>query len=164
MTDRVPRPPHSKLRDRKGLLERAGRPRARRLVFTNGCFDILHQGHISLLTEARALGDELVVAVNSDQSVRTLKGPSRPWTPERDRALVLAALEAVDHVTIFDEDTPLSLIRELLPDVLVKGADYADREIVGRQEVLEAGGEVLTLPLVRGASTSSLIERIQRGS
>jgi rfaE bifunctional protein nucleotidyltransferase chain/domain len=164
MTGSVPRPPSSKICDRRDLLERAGRPREGRLVFTNGCFDLLHQGHVSLLAKARALGDQLVVAVNSDRSVRALKGPSRPWTPERDRALVLAALEAVDHVTIFDEDTPLALIRELLPDVLVKGADYAEREIVGRTEVLEAGGEVLTLPLVRGASTSSLIARIQRGA
>lgn len=161
---RAPRDPRTRILDRRELVERMGRPRSGRLVFSNGCFDILHRGHVALLTEARGLGDELLVAVNSDRSVRALKGPRRPWNPEWDRAFVLAALEAVDHVTIFDEDTPLSLIREILPDVLVKGADYAEHEIVGREEVLQAGGEVVTIPLVEGASTSRFIERIQKES
>lgn len=148
-----------KIVTREELLARHSRPRTERVVFTNGCFDILHRGHVEYLEKARALGDRLVVAVNSDRSVRALKGPSRPINPEEDRVVVLAALASVDEVTIFDEDTPRELLTALLPDVLVKGGDYAADEVVGRAEVLAAGGEVVILPLVPGRSTTRLIER-----
>ena len=144
------------LRARAGL--RAG---GRRLVFTNGCFDILHVGHARYLAAARALGDALLVAVNSDRSVRALKGEGRPVMNEAERAEMLAALEAVDLVTVFDEDSPRGLIAELLPDVLVKGGDYAPEEIHGREEVEAAGGRVLALPFVEGASTTGIIERVK---
>ena len=145
------------LRRVRARLREAGR----RLVFTNGCFDILHVGHVRYLAQARALGDALVVAVNSDRSVRELKGAGRPVVPEGERAEVLAALAAVDFVTVFDEDSPRSLIAELLPDVLVKGGDYALGEIHGREEVEAAGGRVLALPFVEGASTTDIIERVR---
>jgi len=132
------------------------------LVFTNGCFDLLHPGHVRYLTEARALGDALVVALNSDHSVRVLKGEGRPILNEQERAEVVAALEAVDYVIIFDEETPRELIAELLPDVLVKGGDWPLDEIVGRQEVEAAGGKVLSLPYVEGSSSTDIIERIKR--
>lgn len=144
---------------REELLARYRRPREERLVFTNGCFDILHRGHVEYLEQARRLGDQLVVAVNSDRSVRALKGSDRPINPEADRAVVLAALESVAAVTIFDEDTPLELLRELLPDVLVKGGDYSVETIVGSAEVRAAGGEVVVVPLVPGRSTTRIIER-----
>ncbi|HLM54797.1 MAG TPA: D-glycero-beta-D-manno-heptose 1-phosphate adenylyltransferase [Pyrinomonadaceae bacterium] len=133
----------------------------RRLVFTNGCFDILHVGHVRYLAQARAEGDALLVAVNSDRSVRALKGEGRPVVSEGERAEVLAALGAVDFVTVFDEDSPRALIAELLPDVLVKGGDYALGEIHGREEVEAAGGRVLSLPFVRGASTTDIIGRVK---
>lgn len=133
-----------------------------RLVFTNGCFDILHVGHIRYLTSARALGDALLVAINSDRSVRALKGEGRPVVNEDERAEMLASLEAVSLVTIFDEESPRGLIAELLPDVLVKGGDYALDEIHGREEVERAGGRVLALPFVEGASTTDIIEKIRR--
>ncbi len=148
-----------KILTREELLARHGRPRTDRLVFTNGCFDILHRGHVEYLENARGLGDLLVVAVNTDRSVRALKGPTRPVNPAEDRAFVLAALESVGAVTLFDEDTPLDLIAELVPDVLVKGGDYTVDTIVGASEVLAAGGEVVVVPLVPGRSTSSIIER-----
>ncbi len=132
------------------------------MVFTNGCFDLLHRGHVSLLERARALGDLLVVGLNSDASVRRLKGRGRPLVPEEDRAYVLASLRAVDAVTIFDEDTPLALIRALLPDVLVKGADYRPEEVVGAEVVRDAGGIVHLLSLEEGRSTSGLLERIRQ--
>ena len=128
-------------------------------MFTNGCFDILHRGHVEYLEQARRLGDHLVVALNSDRSVRALKGAGRPVNPEVDRAVVLAALASVDAVTIFDEDTPLELLRALLPDVLVKGGDYTIDTIVGSAEVRAAGGEVVVVPLVPGRSTTRMIER-----
>ena len=134
----------------------------RTLVFTNGCFDILHVGHVRYLASARALGDALLVAVNSDRSVRALKGAGRPLMNEAERAELLAALAAVSFVTVFDEDSPRRLISELLPDLLVKGGDYALDEIHGREEVERAGGRVLSLPFIEGASTSSIIERIKR--
>jgi D-beta-D-heptose 7-phosphate kinase/D-beta-D-heptose 1-phosphate adenosyltransferase len=148
--------------DRGELCRERVRLRAagRRLVFTNGCFDILHVGHARYLAEARALGDALLVAVNSDRSVRALKGEGRPVVPEAERAELLAALEAVSLVTIFDEESPRSLIAELLPDVLVKGGDYRPDEIHGREEVEAAGGRVLALPFVEGASTTDIIERV----
>lgn len=132
------------------------------MVFTNGCFDLLHRGHLSLLERARALGDLLVVGLNSDASARRLKGPGRPLVPEEDRAYLLASLRPVDAVTIFDEDTPLALIRALLPDVLVKGADYRPEEVVGAEVVRAAGGTVHLLPLEEGRSTSGLLKRIRQ--
>jgi rfaE bifunctional protein nucleotidyltransferase chain/domain len=157
-----PRSLAGKVLSREVLLSRFGRPRSLRLVFTNGCFDILHRGHVEYLELARRLGDALVVGVNTDASVERLKGPGRPVVPQADRALVLAGLESVDAVTLFDEDTPRSLIQSLLPDVLVKGGDYSLDGIVGREEVEAAGGEICLIPLIRGRSTSDLIRRIQR--
>src|SRR5437660_73117 len=143
--------------------ERAGlRAAAKTLVFTNGVFDILHVGHVRYLAEARALGDALVIAINSDRSVRELKGPDRPLTKENGRAEILAALRAVDYVTIFDDVSPRSLIARLLPDVLVKGGDYALDEIHGREEVEAAGGRVVSLPFVKGASSSRIIEKMRK--
>lgn len=149
--------------DRGELLRvRADLRAARRtLVFTNGCFDILHVGHVRYLAAARRLGDALLVAINSDRSVRVLKGEGRPVMNEGERAEMLAALAAVDFVTVFEEDSPRRLIAELLPDVLVKGGDYALDEIHGREEVEAAGGRVLALPFVEGASTTGIIERIK---
>jgi D-beta-D-heptose 7-phosphate kinase/D-beta-D-heptose 1-phosphate adenosyltransferase len=132
------------------------------LVFTNGVFDLLHVGHVRYLAAARALGDALVVAINSDRAVRELKGPGRPITNESERAEILAALRQVDLVTIFDELSPRSLIARLLPDVLVKGGDYNLAEIHGREEVEAAGGRVISLPFVAGASTSTIIERMKK--
>jgi D-beta-D-heptose 7-phosphate kinase/D-beta-D-heptose 1-phosphate adenosyltransferase len=131
-------------------------------VFTNGCFDILHRGHVELLAEARALGDMLVVAVNSDTSVRRLKGARRPIVHQEDRAAILAALEAVDYVTIFEEDTPGRIIAALRPDVLVKGSDYAFGEIVGKAEVEEVGGRVVRIPLRSDFSTERMLKEIAR--
>jgi rfaE bifunctional protein nucleotidyltransferase chain/domain len=153
--------PSEKILNREDFLARFGRPRDFRLVFTNGCFDILHRGHVEYLHQARALGDALVVAVNSDSSVERLKGPGRPVVSQGDRALVLAGLESVTAVTLFHEDTPQELLVELLPDVLVKGGDYTPSEIVGRTEVEEAGGEVRVIPFIQGRSTTELISRIQ---
>ena len=129
------------------------------VVFTNGCYDLLHPGHIRLLEQARSLGDVLVMALNSDASVQRLKGPSRPLIPEARRAEVAAALEAVDAVTLFDEDTPRELIAAVLPDVLVKGADWA-HWIAGREEVEAGGGQVLALALEPGYSTTGIVEKI----
>ncbi|WP_243359528.1 D-glycero-beta-D-manno-heptose 1-phosphate adenylyltransferase [Fundidesulfovibrio terrae] len=133
----------------------------RKVVFTNGCFDLLHPGHVDLLARARALGDILVLGLNSDASVRGLKGPTRPVVPFEDRALVLAGLASVDFVTMFDEPTPLALIEAVLPDVLVKGGDWPVASIVGREAVEAAGGTVKSLPLLPGFSTTVLIERIK---
>jgi rfaE bifunctional protein nucleotidyltransferase chain/domain len=145
---------------------RAERARLRaigsRLVFTNGCFDILHVGHVRYLSSARRLGDVLLVAINSDRAVRELKGESRPVMNEAERAEMLAALRAVDYVTIFDDVSPRALIAEVLPDVLVKGGDYGLDEIHGREEVEAAGGRVFSLPFVEGASTSGIIERLKK--
>ena len=137
------------------------REAGKKLVFTNGVFDILHVGHVRYLRLARTLGEALMVAVNSDASVRELKGAGRPLVHENERAELLAALEPVDYVTIFDDVSPRSLIAELLPDVLVKGGDYALDQIHGREEVEAAGGCVVSLPFVEGASTSKLIERMK---
>jgi rfaE bifunctional protein nucleotidyltransferase chain/domain len=131
----------------------------RKVVFTNGCYDILHPGHIRLLEKARSLGDVLILALNSDSSVERLKGPARPLIPERERAAMAMALEAVDAVTIFDEDTPRELISVVLPDVLVKGADWA-HFVAGREEVEAAGGEVRLIPLEPGYSTTATVEEI----
>jgi rfaE bifunctional protein nucleotidyltransferase chain/domain len=129
------------------------------VVFTNGCYDLLHPGHIRLLEQARSLGDLLILALNSDASVRRAKGPSRPLLDEGERAEIALGLEAVDAVCLFDEDTPRELIAEILPDVLVKGADWS-HFVAGREEVEGAGGKVLTLPLEPGFSTTNLVERI----
>lgn len=131
------------------------------LVFTNGVFDLLHVGHVRYLAQARALGDALVVAINSDRSVRALKGDGRPVIVERERAEILAALRQVTYVTIFDDVSPRSLIATLMPDVLVKGGDYAPDEIHGGREILAAGGKVVALPFVAGASTTAIIERMK---
>ena len=132
------------------------------MVFTNGVFDLLHSGHVDLLTTARGFGDALIVGVNSDASVRRLnKGPERPLRSEADRAYVLAAFEAVDAVVIFDEDTPLALVTALEPDVLVKGGDYREETIVGAKEVRARGGDVVVVPLLEGHSTTSIVDRIR---
>ncbi|HEV2351835.1 MAG TPA: D-glycero-beta-D-manno-heptose 1-phosphate adenylyltransferase [Terriglobia bacterium] len=136
----------------------------RRVVFTNGCFDLLHPGHTRYLAEARALGDVLIVAVNSDRSVAALKGPGRPIFPERERAEILAGLEMVDYVTIFDDLTPRAIIARMLPQVLVKGGDWGLDEIVGRAEVEAAGGRVVSVQMVPGFSTSSLIKSVLKDS
>jgi D-beta-D-heptose 7-phosphate kinase/D-beta-D-heptose 1-phosphate adenosyltransferase len=141
--------------------ERLGLQR-RRVVFTNGCFDLIHPGHIRYLQEARRLGDSLIVALNSDRSVRELKGDKRPILDENERAEVMAALGCVDYVTIFDAPTPREIIAALLPDILVKGGDWGLERIIGRDEVEAAGGKVLSLPFVEGCSTTDVIERIVR--
>ncbi len=135
----------------------------RRIVFTNGCFDLLHPGHIGSLEQARSLGDALIVGLNSDASVRQLKGAGRPVLPERERAEILAALECVDAVVIFDELTPREIIARLLPDVLVKGADWPGDQIVGREEVEAAGGRVVSIPVVPGYSTTEILRKIREG-
>jgi len=135
---------------------------SRRVVFTNGCFDLLHPGHIRTLEEARSLGDVLVVGLNRDAGVRKAKGDTRPVFGEDERAELLAALEAVDFVVLFGEPTPRELIAQLLPDVLVKGADWGSTEIVGREEVEAAGGRVVSIPLEAGYSTSGILEKIRK--
>jgi D-glycero-beta-D-manno-heptose 1-phosphate adenylyltransferase len=141
--------------ERVAEMKRAGQ----RVVFTNGCFDLLHPGHTRYLKEARTLGDALVVAINSDRSVRALKGPGRPILPESERAEVMAALRCVDLVTTFDDLTPRDLLARMLPQVLVKGADWGPGNIVGREEVEAAGGVVLSIPVVPGFSTSEIIRK-----
>lgn len=134
----------------------------RRVVLTNGCFDLLHTGHLALLEAARAQGDVLVVAINSDRSVQEIKGPSRPVIPEEERAETLLALEAVDDVVVYDDPTPLRVIEALVPDVLVKGADWALDAIVGRDVVEGAGGRVVRVDLLAGRSTTAILDRIRR--
>ena len=145
------------------LIQMTAREKSRghRVVFTNGCFDLLHPGHVRCLAEARALGDVLVVAVNSDRSVRGNKGPERPLVSEQDRAEVIAALACVDYVTIFDEPTPRELISRVLPSILVKGADWALDQVAGREEVEAAGGRVMSIPLAQGYSTTNIVQRIR---
>ena len=138
------------------------RQTGRKLVFTNGCFDILHVGHVRYLSQARALGDLLVVAVNSDASVRENKGEGRPIVPQNERAEVLSALACVDYVFIFDEVTPQRIIDTIVPDVLIKGADWEIGEIVGRDTVQKAGGMVRNIPVTEGSSTSGIISRVLR--
>ncbi|MDX9746230.1 MAG: D-glycero-beta-D-manno-heptose 1-phosphate adenylyltransferase [Syntrophales bacterium] len=137
------------------------RRQGKRVVFTNGCFDILHVGHVRYLREAKKEGDILVVALNSDRSVRAIKGEKRPIVPETERADVMSALESVDYVTIFDEPTPLEVIRILRPDILVKGGDWEEGKIVGRDTVCGWGGRVAVIPEVKGASTTNLVEKIR---
>ncbi len=133
----------------------------KRIVFTNGVFDILHAGHVTYLEQAQALGDVLVLGLNADESVRRLKGPERPVNSELDRATVIAGLRSVDHVVIFGDDTPLTIIETLLPDVLVKGGDYTRDTIVGADVVEQHGGKVVTIPLLEGRSTTSIITRVR---
>jgi D-beta-D-heptose 7-phosphate kinase/D-beta-D-heptose 1-phosphate adenosyltransferase len=142
----------------------AARDTGQRVVFTNGCFDLLHVGHVRSLATARAAGDLLVVGLNSDASVQRLKGPSRPLVAEDARAEVLAALESVSYVTVFDDDTPARLIALVQPDVLVKGGDWAPEDVVGREVVEARGGRVLIVPLADGFSTTDLLARAQRRS
>lgn len=145
------------------IILRFGREKrnGKRVVFTNGCFDLLHPGHIESLETARAMGDALIVGINSDESVRTLKGPGRPVIPAEERAEILASLESVDAVLIFEELTPQRVIAALLPDVLVKGGDWPGNQIVGREEVEAAGGTVVRVEMVEGYSTSELLRRIR---
>jgi rfaE bifunctional protein nucleotidyltransferase chain/domain len=159
----LPRPA-DKLLSRADLISRFGRPRSMRVVFTNGCFDLLHLGHVEYLDSARRLGDAIVVGLNTDRSVRALKGPGRPLVPEDARALVLGGLASVDAVTLFDEDTPRELVAALLPDLLVKGGDYDPWQVVGRTEVEAAGGQVRVLPFREGYSTTELVSRIRAGA
>jgi D-beta-D-heptose 7-phosphate kinase/D-beta-D-heptose 1-phosphate adenosyltransferase len=139
----------------------AWRQAGRRVVLTNGCFDLLHAGHVALLEAARGHGDVLVVAVNADASVRALKGPSRPLVPAAERVEALLALEAVERVVVYEEPTPIDVVRALAPDVLVKGADWAGDDIVGREVVEASGGRVVRVELVPGRSTSAIVERVR---
>ncbi|PKL86361.1 MAG: D-glycero-beta-D-manno-heptose 1-phosphate adenylyltransferase [Ignavibacteriae bacterium HGW-Ignavibacteriae-1] len=132
----------------------------KKIVFTNGCFDILHAGHVKYLEQSKKLGDVLVIGLNSDDSVRRLKGDSRPVNNQMDRAIVLSALRAVDYVCFFDEDTPLELIMQLKPDIITKGGDYTVTDVVGGEFVINNGGEVVIIELVEGKSTTSTIQRL----
>ena len=153
-----------KIKSKKELLRiiKDLKAKRKRIVFTNGCFDLLHIGHVRYLEKARALGDVLVVGVNSDSSVRKLKGPKRPILPEEERAGILSGLGCVDYITIFREIDPLKLITSLRPDLLVKGGDWTKEQTVGKEVVERLGGEVVIVPFVKGASTSNLIETILR--
>lgn len=160
MSDAAPRDPAAKVHD----LQSAQRWRASqlgRVVFTNGVFDLLHPGHVDVLLGARQCGDALIVGVNSDASVRRLKGPERPVRNEAERAYVLAALETVDCVVVFDQDTPLELVNALRPDVLVKGGDYTEATIVGAPEVRSWGGDVRVIPLTPGQSTTNILRTLR---
>ncbi|MDH7512799.1 MAG: D-glycero-beta-D-manno-heptose 1-phosphate adenylyltransferase [Clostridiales bacterium] len=139
------------------------RKKGKKVVFTNGCFDILHAGHVQLFREAKKCGDVLIVALNDDASVRRIKGPSRPIFPLGERWEILEAIEDIDYLTSFSEDTPQKIISTLLPDILVKGSDWRPEEIVGKKEVEAAGGKVVTVPYLRGRSSSSIIKKITRG-
>ncbi|MCB9093395.1 MAG: D-glycero-beta-D-manno-heptose 1-phosphate adenylyltransferase [Halobacteriovoraceae bacterium] len=136
--------------------------KGKKLVFTNGCFDLLHRGHVSYLNQAASLGDVLIIGLNSDQSVKRLKGESRPINNEDDRKFILENLKSVDSVEIFEEDTPLELIMSIKPDILVKGGDWKIEQIVGAQEVLSWGGEVKSLSFIQGRSTTNMIEKIRK--
>ncbi len=149
-----------KTADQLGEIIKKLRRDGRRIVFTNGCFDILHVGHIRYLRQAAELGDVLVIGLNSDESVRSLKGSSRPFVPEAERAEILAALEMVDLITIFNEETPRKLIAAILPDFLVKGGDWEPDRIAGAAEVKSRGGEVITVSQIPGRSTSFLVDKI----
>jgi D-beta-D-heptose 7-phosphate kinase/D-beta-D-heptose 1-phosphate adenosyltransferase len=157
--------PAAKVASRAEIAERAERHRlaGERIVFTNGCFDLLHVGHVTYLAEARALGDRLIVGLNADASVRRLKGAARPIVGEQDRAAMLAALASVDYVVLFDEDTPLDLIRAVRPDVLVKGGGYEAANIVGRDVVESYGGRVCVAEMVPGVSTTGILARLAAG-
>jgi len=143
-------------------LRREWKKNGRQIVFTNGCFDILHAGHVYLLQQAKSLGDILILGLNSDESVRRLKGPDRPIQNEVDRAYILAGMAAVDYVVFFGEDTPLQLIRQVQPDVLVKGGDYSPDQVVGASEVQHTGGTVKIIPLLSGRSTTKIASRMEK--
>jgi len=153
-----------KIKTRKQLrtLVRTLRTRGRRIVFTNGCFDLLHIGHVRYLEKAKSLGDILIVALNSDQSIHQIKGSQRPIIPEKERAEVIAALGCVDYVILFDEPDPQNLIADLLPDVLVKGGDWSREKIIGKDIVQARGGKVVTIPMVPQASTTRIINSIMK--
>jgi rfaE bifunctional protein nucleotidyltransferase chain/domain len=159
------RAPFAPILDRAAASRVAGRWRSEGfiVVFTNGVFDLLHPGHVRYLRVARAQGDRLIVGVNSDRSVRSNKGPSRPIVPERERAELLAALDCVDAVVIFDEETPDEIVRAVLPDRLVKGADWPEDRIVGRDTVEARGGRVVRVAMEQGYSTTSIVQRIRHG-
>lgn len=156
-------PLSSKVLSRDEAIAAFGAGRTDAVVFTNGCFDILHRGHVEYLAFARSLGDRLLVGLNSDASVTRLKGEGRPVNLVDDRAIVLAALESVSGVVVFEEDTPGALIAAVLPNVLVKGADYAEDDVVGAADVKAAGGRVVLAPLVPGRSTTSILQKAQSG-
>jgi len=145
----------------KSILGRFREDENKKIVFTNGCFDILHRGHLELLQQAKALGDLLVVGLNTDASVKRIKSTARPFYNEKDRAALVDALAPVDLVVLFDEDTPLKLICELKPDILVKGGDYASRAVIGAKEIQNWGGKVIILPFLKGYGTSVLIDKIK---
>ena len=149
--------------EQAGAVVKAARADGQRVVFTNGVFDLLHPGHVRYLQHARSLGDMLIVGLNADASVRRNKGPGRPITPQHERAEVLAALDCVDAVVIFDQDTPAEIVRRIQPDILVKGADWPADQIVGRDTVEARGGRVVLVPVEPGHSTSSILERIRGG-
>jgi D-beta-D-heptose 7-phosphate kinase/D-beta-D-heptose 1-phosphate adenosyltransferase len=160
----------NKILSRNDLRERVAQLKGegKRIVFTNGCFDILHIGHVRYLEEAKGLGDILVLGLNSDASVRSIKGPLRPVVPQDERAYIMASLEVVDYVTIFDEETPLTLIEDIAPDILVKGGDWTPDTVVGRETVAQQGGRVVIIPQISesstgtAASTTGVIDRILR--
>lgn len=147
-----------RLKEEVDHLKAAGK----KIVFTNGCFDILHVGHTRYLREARKLGDVLIIALNSDASVRAIKGEKRPIVPETERAEVIASLRSVDYVTLFHEETPLALIEFLKPDIIVKGGDWDEKNVVGRTSVGEWGGRVVIIPEVKGASTTGIVDKIRK--
>tara|TARA_B100000700_G_scaffold288601_1_gene345239 strand:- start:2127 stop:2615 length:489 start_codon:yes stop_codon:yes gene_type:complete len=134
----------------------------KKIVFTNGCFDILHQGHIDILAKSADLGNKLIVAINSDDSIKKLKGDERPITKQKTRSMLLASFSYIDAVIIFEEDTPLKLIQKLMPDVLAKGEDYQKHDIVGYKEIIENGGDVITIPLTQGFSTTNIVNQLKR--
>lgn len=145
-----------KLKKHIGIARKKGKT----IVFTNGCFDIIHAGHVRYLNKAKSLGDILVIGLNSDSSVRKIKGDKRPIVPQKERAEILSGLEAVDYVVLFNEPTPIKLIKTILPDILVKGADWASHEIVGADAVKAAGGKIKRVKLVQGRSTTNIIKKI----
>ena len=153
-----------KIRSREELKDEVGRLKARgkKIVFTNGCFDILHVGHTRYLGEAKKLGDALVVAVNSDSSVKAIKGEKRPLIPEAERVEIIASLEVVDFATVFVEETPVALIEELEPDVIVKGGDWDEKDVAGRESVKKWGGKVAIIPQIEGVSTTNVVEKIRK--
>lgn len=151
----------SKIVSKEQLVERLKSRGDQRVVFTNGCFDLVHRGHVDYLSRARDLGDLLILGLNSDSSVRRLKGPSRPIVDEKSRALLLAAFQFIDYVVLFEEDTPYELIKAAQPDILVKGGDYKPEDIVGYDIVKQRGGEVVTIDFVPGFSTTNIVEKLQ---
>lgn len=151
----------NKIVSREQLVERLKSRGDQRVVFTNGCFDLVHRGHVDYLSRARDLGDLLILGLNSDSSVRRLKGPSRPIVDEKSRALLLAAFQFIDYVVLFEEDTPYELIKEAQPDILVKGGDYKPEDIVGYDIVKQRGGQVVTIDFVPGFSTTNIVEKLQ---